>query len=87
MIDFNKYLNKTVKVTWLDACGEQNVDDDELKDKTPSDLLIPNVSYGVLYKVDDKGIIIISEDGIDRKDYTCIPIGWTIQIRKLKETR
>ena len=78
--------NKIVEVTWMDAMGESKSPKSKIENVTPSELLIVNKTYGILYKEDDKAILIIQEDSIDDIDYTVIPKPWIIKggIRYLK---
>jgi hypothetical protein len=78
--------NKIVEVTWMDAMGESKSPKSKIENVTPSELLIMNKTYGILYKEDDKAVLIIQEDSIDDIDYTVIPKPWIIKggIRYLK---
>ena len=84
MINYKKYLGKICDVTWFDACGKQKEELSKINDIPPASLLVLTHTYGLVYRVDDKAILILQEKSEEECDYTCIPIDWVIDINKLK---
>lgn len=68
-----------VIVTWYDAVTKERVTLSEL-DKPIKELLAKCVSFGVLFKQDADGIIIMHEDSCEEVDFTIIPASWLITI-------
>ena len=77
---------RIVCVTWLDAMGESKSSRSKIETCNPSDLLVMNKTYGILYKEDKDAVLIIQEDSPDEIDFTVIPKPWIIKngIRYLK---
>jgi hypothetical protein len=73
-----------VEVLWLDALGDMTADKEIVINSQPSDLLAQTKTYGILYKEDDKAIIVLQEDSDTRVDYAIIPKGMITKIKKLK---
>jgi len=77
-------IGDKVEVLWLDALGDMTADKETVINSTPTSLLAPTKTYGLLYKEDDKAIIVLQEDSDTRVDYAVIPKGMITKIRKLK---
>jgi len=67
-------IGDIVEVFWMDAKGEIHGDKTELANKPVKDLLEKTFTYGILYKQDKDGIIILQENSESEGcDYTVIP--------------
>jgi len=73
------------EINWLDASGKMKEELEKINDVLPSSLLIQATTYGEIYKVDDKAILILQEKSDTECDYTVIPISWVINIKNLKK--
>jgi len=71
------------EINWLDASGKMKEEIDKISNVTPSSLLIYATTYGEIYKVDDKAIVILQEKSETECDYTVIPISWIMNIKIL----
>lgn len=73
-----------VAVTWADIVSK--IGEEKCKIETlPIDALFAKcVTYGILYREDDSGIIILTEDSEDDCDYVAIPKGNILDIKFLK---
>ena len=81
---FESFLNCICEVCWLDASGSQKEKLSKINHIEPSALLIPTLTYGVIYKVDSLAMIILQEKSEDECDYTCIPLSWIVDIKELQ---
>ena len=76
----NKFLNKLVKVTWKDIFSEIRQNRETVDKAKIIDLLALCTSFGVIYKIDDYGIVLVSEFSGNEIDYTVIPYGNILNI-------
>lgn len=77
-------IGDKVEVIWADALGDMTADKETVVNSEPKDLLAITKTYGLLYKQDDKAVIILQEDSDTRVDYAVIPLGMIVKMRKLK---
>jgi hypothetical protein len=70
---------RIVEVTWMDAMGEMKIDKSKVDSINPSDFLVMNKTYGVLYKQDEGAILILTEDSANEVDICVIPKPWVIK--------
>ena len=77
-------IGDKVEVIWQDALGDMTADKETVENAEPKDLLAITKTYGLLYKEDDKAVIILQEDSDTRVDYAVIPKGMIVKMRKLK---
>jgi hypothetical protein len=77
-------IGDKVEVTWEDALGDSLAEKEDIENMRPQDLLAITKTYGILYKEDEKAVIILQEDSDTRVDYAVIPKGIIVKIRKLK---
>lgn len=77
--------NKTpCEFHWLDVTGNIRKEIKEIKDVPIISLLEPIVTYGIVWKVDNMGIIIATEILDGEIDYGVIPHSLITNIQELK---
>jgi len=77
---------KFIEVEWKDACSKE-LETDALKyyEGDGTELLETNKTYGKLFKVLDKVIIIITEESsTSNTEITVIPRCWIVKPKRLK---
>lgn len=82
--EIQKFINKVCVINWDDAVGRSKQLKDEISDIPPGELLVSTNTYGLVYKSDDKAVIILQENSELECDYTVIPIGMLKNIQQLK---
>jgi len=82
-LNLKKLEGNIVEVTWKDIKSELGVDKKGLQDERVCDFFVICFSYGILYKVDEDGIILITEDSDVEVDYTAIPYHNIVDVREL----
>ena len=78
------------KIIWLDACKQEKVDQDnlDLMEKSEPDgigFLSKNVTYGKVYKVYDKVLVLVQDETqVGEKDIYSIPRNCIVSPKKYR---
>ena len=76
-----------VVVEWLDAITYTRKDKELFENSRIKDLLEVVKTYGILFREDEHGIIILHEDAGDKIDCTIIPKKWIVSITSIKRNK
>ena len=82
-------IGDIVEVFWMDAKGEIHGDKTDLNSKSVKDLLEKTFTYGVFFKQDKDGVVILQENNSESEgcDYTVIPHTMLKHIKVLKRKK